>query len=166
MTCATRDALGCWRLGCHSRLWQRSWDGVPRLRCEWPSATGTSGRLRSVRLSKLLMGPVFNRVGTKLGTLTNCSPWPPSQLIEGIGSSARTRTWNPSVNSLNQYAYLVDFAARLATLNHGKAHSERSSCTDLVLVPHGRTCFRPSRKRSLARCTRCDARVRLSDNTQ
>ena len=34
---------------------------------------------------------------------------------------------------LQGQGYLVDFAARLATQKHAKAHSERSSCTDLVL---------------------------------
>jgi hypothetical protein len=33
--------------------------------------------------------------------------------------------------------YLVDFAARLATQKHAKARSERSSCTDFVLVRLG-----------------------------
>jgi len=34
--------------------------------------------------------------------------------------------------------YLLDFAARLAALKHAKSRSERSSCTDLVLVPRSR----------------------------
>ena len=55
-----------------------------------------------------------------------------SKSLKRIGSSARTRTWNPSVNSLAEAVYLVDFAARLATLSHYKRRPGRPSCTDFV----------------------------------
>jgi integrase len=38
--------------------------------------------------------------------------------LKRIGSSAWTRTRNPSVNRLSEYGYLIDYAARLATVGH------------------------------------------------
>jgi hypothetical protein len=41
-----------------------------------------------------------------------------SKLLKIRGSSGRTRTCNPSVNRRNKEGYLVDFAARLATVSY------------------------------------------------
>src|SRR5215471_5507293 len=51
-----------------------------------------------------------------------------------IGSSARTRNWNPSVSGRQKLGYLIDSAARLATYRYLKARKKHSSGTAWVLV--------------------------------
>ena len=53
---------------------------------------------------------------------------------QGDGRGARIRTRDLLRPRLDQYVYLIDFAARLATQKLPKARQERSSGTDLVLV--------------------------------
>ena len=50
------------------------------------------------------------------------------------GGDDGTRTRDLMRDRQLRLGYLVDFAARLATLEHAKARQEHSSGTDLVLV--------------------------------
>ena len=54
--------------------------------------------------------------------------------LNEIGEPGEDRTPDPMVAKHVWQGNLVDFAARLATLSHGKSRPERSSCTDLVLA--------------------------------
>ena len=51
-----------------------------------------------------------------------------------IGGPGEVRTLDLMTARQSKLGYLVDFAARLATLEHAKARREHSSGTDLVLV--------------------------------
>ena len=51
-----------------------------------------------------------------------------------IGGPGEVRTLDLMTARRSELGYLVDFAARLATLEHAKARREHSSGTDLVLV--------------------------------
>ena len=51
-----------------------------------------------------------------------------------IGGPGEARTLDLMTARQSKLGYLVDFAARLATLEHAKARREHSSGTDLVLV--------------------------------
>ena len=50
------------------------------------------------------------------------------------GGPGEVRTLDLMTARQSKLGYLVDFAARLATLEHAKARREHSSGTDLVLV--------------------------------
>ena|SRR2546425_7545214 len=55
-------------------------------------------------------------------------------IVKKINRGERIRTSDLLVPKLVDTVYLIDFAARLATLNYRKTRSERSSCTDFVLA--------------------------------
>ena len=67
------------------------------------AGTGKSGRPPRGRLSKLSEAPISGQVCTKLCTKSQLKKRLLHEPIERIGSSARTRTWNPSVNSRTLY---------------------------------------------------------------
>ena len=57
------------------------------------------------------------------------------QVIQKAGGDEGTRTPDLMRDRHHNQGYLVDVAARLATVSHSKAPSERSSWTDFGLVP-------------------------------
>jgi integrase len=120
---AKRDAL--------EAVWRKGEESKSR-KSENEEATQNSSRVLPTALPVEGASLQKSLQGTKNGGQKGCRG--ASKPLKRIGSSARTRTWNPSVNRQHKLGYLVDFAARLATLEHAKARREHSSGTDLVLV--------------------------------